>query len=172
MKHINFITFNLGTVKRETSKNMTKQSWATMQKIVRQAKMNELADVVDGTVLELVLEDDGNTYMATLYNNRNDLIPLLTTAGSVIPEKVQEIWDDYKELSEKMPAMPLIKKDPSSGKLDKFDCSDLCPASAPVVCDILYMGMLLHPEISMWTGAFVYCLAWTILGNKVAKMKE
>ncbi len=170
MKHINFITINFGVVKRETSKDMTKEFWTVMQKIVSQAKMNGLADVVDGAVLELAIEDDGNTYMAALYNNRNDLLPLLTTAGSVIPEKVQEIWDDYKELSE-MPAIPLIKKDPSSGKLEKFDCPDLCPASTPVVCDMLFIGMLMYPEILAWSEAFTYGLAWTILGDKVAKMK-
>lgn len=168
MEYINHVTFNSGHCVKNVPR-MTSEVSDFLDKTIEDAKTKRLGDVRQGTVLSLAMVSE-YTYIATLYNNRTEQIPILSTAGSIFTEDIKQIWGVYKINKELDDWLPNMIKTPKGPKC--IDVPEICPAPAPAVIDLLFMPAMLFPDIMCWTGSFTNALAWKILGDKIHEMKN
>lgn len=67
MEYLNHYTLNTGHNRKSYPEEVNKDMYFILKRMIQDAKKHEFADVVDGTVMKLTIEDSG--YVITLFNN-------------------------------------------------------------------------------------------------------
>lgn len=144
MEYINHYTLNTGNNRKSFSKEVDKNMYFTLKRMIDDAERHEFADVMDGTVMNLTIED--SAYVITLFNNIEEKIPLLVTFGcrdgKDAAKTIKEANKIYKTIYNAEPKVAPI---------------------TPFCLDILFPSVIFNPEISEWSGDFCRCMAWAIL---------
>ncbi len=144
MEYLNHYTLNTGHNRKSYPEEVDKDMYFILKRMIQDAKKHEFADVVDGTVMKLTIEDSG--YVVTLFNNIKEKIPLLVTFGC----------RDGKD------AAKIIKEANNFYKTIYKKEYKVVPIT-PFCLDILLPSSIFNPEVSYWTGDFCKCIAWAIL---------
>lgn len=150
MEYLNHYTLNTGHNRKSYPEEVNKDMYFILKRMIQDAKKHEFADVVDGTVMKLTIEDSG--YVITLFNNIEEKIPLLITFGC----------RDGKDAAKTIKAANKFYQSIYNTELK------IAPI-APFCLDVVVPSLIFNSEISAWTGDFSRCMSWAILAPEMIR---
>ena len=152
MEYINHYTLNTGDNRKSLPSEVNKDMYFVLKRMIDEAKRNEFADVLDGTVMKLTIED--NSYAITLFNNSEEKIPLLTTLGC----------SDGKDAAKTLKEANRLYKSIYNQE------SKISPIT-PFCIDVILPSIIFNPKVSAWTDDLCRCMAWVLLAPEMIKEK-
>lgn len=117
--------------------------------IIKNACRKEGAPLFNKTVLRMSIAEDGLSYMATLYDDVYDLIPLVITAGAKNDDSGHLIWKELHNLAYSIDSS--VRTDPN-----------VIP-SAPFIADKAIIPLPSRADVIEWSSDMSKCLGWIIL---------
>lgn len=144
MDYLNHYTLNTGHNRKSYPNEVDKSMYFTLKRMIQDATKNEFADVLDGTVMKLTIEN--SAYVITLFNDIEEKIPLLVTFGCKEGKDAANIIKEANNFYKK-----IYNKE-----------SKIVPIT-PFCLDIIMPSLIFNPQIAEWTGDFCRCMAWSIL---------
>lgn len=146
MKIISHYTLNTGNMVESSVKDIEKEIYFQMKKIINRAKKEKI-EFLDGTYVEIVEEPLG--YVCTLYGKRGkDYLPILSTAGTKNPEGRFYIWNEMQKVAKAEFGDEYIEQ---------------VPIEVPYIVDLLHISAAYFPNVFTWTGGFAKCIGWMLL---------
>ena len=117
--------------------------------MVKDACRKEGTPLFDKTVLRMSIAEDGLSYMATLYDAVDDLIPLVVTAGAKNEESGRSVWKELHSLADCIDSP--VRTDPRT------------IPTAPFVADKAIIPLPSRADAIEWSSDMSKCLGWIIL---------
>lgn len=119
-----------------------------MQKMISEACEKGKADVLDGTVMRLVYDEDSESYMSTLFKDGEILCPILETAGACTEEGAEMVWEQMLMFYEQC--------------YGKEDAKKLKRPAIPFICDFIFPTVFYAPQVVIWTGDYTKTLGFSM----------
>ena len=146
MKTISHYTLNTGNMVESSVKDIEKEIYFQMKKIINRAKKEKI-EFLDRTYVEIVEEPVG--YVCTLYGKRRkEYVPILSTAGTKNPDGRFYIWNEMQKVAKAEFGEDYIEQ---------------IPIEVPYIVDLLHISAAYFPHVFTWTGGFAKCIGWMML---------
>ena len=149
MKKISHITINTGHVAQYEDEvvNMDKFN-ICMKEIIKRAIVEGESPVMDNTIVQIMLNDDKTSYVATLCLNDEAKTPLAKTVGALTECEGKRIWTIMKTF------FGLVYGNGGTSKE--------CP-NTPFICDMIYPTIGNAPFVMKWFNEFTKCFGIEML---------
>ena len=120
-----------------------------LRPLLKEARRENGVELFDCTCLRMMADEEGRTYVATLYDVVAEPIPLLVTAGARDGKAVEKVWQMMHDFADTLG---------SRVATDRRSVPE-----GPWVVDKVVVPLPSQMDAFFWSGDLAKCLGWMML---------